>query len=151
MVRHRLVTLRDVLLALPPAIVTVGLAIVACLEITGSHPLSLGPPRSVTEAIAMGDDAAALRLLDGGADVNEMGMIRSGVLFDRVVFATPVETAVLRNQAATLHFLVARGASFPREHLSCLAADVGARAVLPAVGVATCRAGAAWDSLVTRP
>ena len=145
-------TLRHILLALPPSLVTVALAMVACLEIGGAHPLTLGPPRNVAEAIAMRDEAAAMRLLEAGADVNDIGMIRRGVLFDRVVLASPLETAVLVDEPPTLEFLMSRGAQFSREHLACLAADIGARHVLPQLGdTERCRPGETWGTVLSRP
>jgi len=152
MVRHRLLTARNLLLALPPLAVTLGLAIVAGMEMAGSHPLTLGPPRSVAEAIAMRDGASAARLFETAPQANEIEMIRSGILLDRVVLATPLEAAVIVDEASMLEFLVSRGAELPHERLACLAVDVGARAVLSRLGDAsTCRAGEAWAAVLSRP
>lgn len=150
-VRHRLLTVRNLLLALPPMLVTVGLAIVACMESGGRHPLTIGPARNVAEAIAMGDAASALRLMESGASIDEIAMIRPGVLSDRAMFATPLETAVLVDEDAAFELLASRGAELPREHLACLAADIGARAVGARLGRGDCRAGAAWERVLARP
>ena len=149
MVRHRLVT--NILLALPPLAVTLGLAIVACTEIAGAHALTMGEPRSVSEAIALRDGAGAARLVESGADVNAIGLIRPGILSDRPVLATPLETAVIVDAAATLEFLASHGAE-PVASLTCLAADVGARTLRPGRDDAsTCRAGAALQAVLARP
>jgi hypothetical protein len=140
-----------ILLALPPLAVTVGLAIVACSEIAGAHPLTMGEPGGVSEAIALRDAAGAARLVEGGADVNAIGLVRSGILSDRPVLATPLETAVIVDAVAALEFLAARGAALD-DRLACLAVDVGARAVRPRLGDAShCRAGAALRAVVARP
>ncbi len=144
--------MRNVLLAFPSVVVTLGLAIIAGMEMAGSHPLTVGPPRSVSEAIALGDGAAAMRLLSDGADVNEIGMIRRGVLGDRAVLATPLEAAVIVDETVALDFLASRGADPSREHLACLASDVGALAVRSRLSSAErCRPGAAWDAVLRRP
>ncbi len=100
----------------------------------------------------MRDGAAVARLLEKGGDPNEIEMIRSGVLFDRVVLATPLETAVIVDEATILEFLVSRGGELGHDRLSCLAADVGARAVRSRLkDDSTCHAGAAWDAGLARP
>jgi hypothetical protein len=151
MVRHRLVKLGHALLALPPAAVTIGLAILGGAELSGSHPLTMGEPRSVPEAIAMRDDAGAARLAEAGADVNAIGLIRRGVLFDQPVLATPVEAAVLVDASPALDFLISRGASID-ERLPCLAMDIGARAVTKRLGEGSgCHKGATLEAVLDRP
>lgn len=151
MVRYRLVDAIDVLPALPPLALTIAVAVLAAREMSGSHPLTMGAPRSVPEAIAMGDPAAAARLIEGGASVSDIAMIRAGILTDRPVLATPLEAAVLRDQAATIDFLVSRGAARPPD-LWCLARDVNARTVQSRVGgESACRAGDALGAVLARP
>ncbi len=116
--------MRYIALALPAVVVTFGLAVIACAEILGTHPLTMGPPRSVPEAIAMRDDAGAARLIEDGADVDAIGLVRAGVLTDQPLLMTPLEAAVLVDAAAMLDFLVDKGAMVPAE-LPCLAADAG--------------------------
>jgi hypothetical protein len=138
-------------LALPPAAVTLAAAIVAGAEIAGSHPLTLAAARNASEAIAMGDAAAAARLIERGAGISDIGVIRSGVLGERPVLATPIEVAVMRDQAAMVDYLVAHGAA-PPPHLPCLAADAGARSVLGHVGTdPTCHRGEALRAVLSRP
>ena len=150
MVRHRLVAWYA-LPALPPLAVTIAIAVMAVGEMTGSHPLTIGAPRNVAEAIAMGDAAAAARLVETGANVSDVALIRPGILADGPVLATPLEAAVIRDQAGTVEFLVARGATAPSD-LRCLARDVGARSVQQRVGgEAGCRIGDALHAVMARP
>jgi hypothetical protein len=151
MVRHRLVTPLCVLAALAPVAVTVGAALVAAAEIGGAHPLTVGPPRNVAEAIAVGDAATAARLADGGASVTEIAFVRAGLLAPQPILASPLEVAVMLDQAPTVDFLLARGA-VRNEHLACLAADVGAHAARTRVGEPVqCRKGDALRDVLERP
>jgi hypothetical protein len=142
--------MRHAALALPPLIVTVGLAVIACAELLGAHPLTMGPPRSVPEAIAMRDNAGAARLIEAGADVRAIGLVRAGVLIDQPLLLTPLEAAVLTDATAMIDFLVTSGATVPGE-LTCLAADVGARAVRTRLGEGACHSGDALRSVLDRP
>lgn len=142
--------MRHVALALPAALVTFGLAVFACAELLGAHPLTMGAPRSVPEAIAMRDDAAAARFIEEGADVRAIGLVRAGVLDERPLLLTPLEAAVLVDATAMLDFLVASGAAVPSE-LPCLAADVGARAVRARLGDRECHSGDALRGVLARP
>src|SRR5262245_6917036 len=119
MVRNRSVAWYG-LPALPPLAVTIAIAAMAVGEMAGSHPLTIGAPRNVAEAIAMGDAAAAARFVETGASVSDIALIRPGILADGPVLATPLEAAVIRDQAGTVEFLVARGATAPTD-LRCLA------------------------------
>jgi len=142
--------MRHAALALPAALVTAGLAVIACAELMGAHPLTMGAPRSVPEAIAMRDDAGAARLIEEGADIRAIGLVRDGVLTDRPLLLTPLEAAVLVDATAMLDFLVAKGAAVPDE-LACLAADAGARAMRARLGEPTCHTGDALRGVLARP
>jgi len=142
--------MRHFALACPALLVTLSLTVIACAEMLGAHPLTMGPPRSVPEAIAMRDDAGAARLIEEGADVRAIGLVRAGVLTDRPVLLTPLEAAVLVDATAMLDFLVAQGASVPGE-LACLAADAGARAARARLGERTCLSGDALRGVLARP
>lgn len=137
-------------LMVPPLFVTLALACLACAELLGAHPLTIGPPRSVPEAIAMRDDAAAARLIEGGEDVRAIGLVRAGVLGDRPLLVTPLEAAVLVDATAMLDFLVANGATVPTD-LTCLAADAGARAVRARLGEGVCTSGDVLRRVLARP
>lgn len=142
--------MREIALALPAAVVTLALACVAGAEMFGAHPLTMGAPRSVPEAIVMRDAAGAARLIEEGADVHAIGLVRAGVLTDRPVLLTPLEAAVLADATAMLDFLAARGAAVPAE-LACLAADAGARAARAKLGERTCPSGDALRRVLDRP
>ena len=151
MVRHRLVAALYWLPALPPLIVTIAVAVVVVGEIGGAHPLTTGAPRGVAEAIALRDAAAAARFVEGGASASEVGLIRRGILADRAVLATPLETAIILDQPATVDYLTSRGV----EHspaLACLAVDANARLVRSRLGEpGSCRAGDALREVLARP
>jgi hypothetical protein len=126
------VSVRYLLLAAPPLVVTIGLAVLAGAELSGSHPLTMGAPRSVPEAIALRDEATAARLLEDGAAADEIGLIRAGILTGQPVLATPLEAAVLE--------------------LSCLARDIGGRAVPRLLANApACPPGHALQTVLDRP
>jgi hypothetical protein len=142
--------MRHAALALPAALVTVGLAVIACAEILGAHPLTMGPPRNVPEAIVMRDDAAAARLIEEGADMRAIGLVRSGLLTDRPLLVTPLEAAVLVDATSMLDYLVGRGVTLPDE-LACLAADINAPAVRAKLGKRSCPSGEALHRVLARP
>jgi hypothetical protein len=142
--------MRHFALACPALLVTLGLTVFACAEMLGAHPLTMGPPRSVPEAIAMRDEAGAARLIEEGADVRAIGLVRPGILTDRPLLVTPLEAAVLVDATAMLDFLVARGADVPNE-LACLAADAGARTARARLGERTCHSGDALRGVLARP
>lgn len=137
--------------AFPPLVVTGVLACVATGERAGSHPLTIGPPRSAAEAIAMRDPASAMRLIERRAAVNEIGVIRAGILGERAVLATPLEIAVILDQPGIVDVLIARGAERPAD-LGCLAADAHAVAVRSRVGGDHgCQRGEALHRVLARP
>ena len=142
---------RYLLLAAPPLVVTIGLAVLVGAELSGSHPLTMGAPRSVPEAIALRDQATAARLLEDGAAADEIGLIRAGILTSQPVLATPLEAAVLVDAATAIDYLTSRGAHVTPD-LSCLARDVGARAVGRQLADApSCPPGDALQTILDRP
>jgi hypothetical protein len=142
---------RYCLLALPPAAVTIALGVLAGAELAGSHPLTWGEPRNVAEAIALRDGAGAARLLEEGAGINEIGLIRAGILSAQPVLATPLEAAVLVDAAPMFDYLTAHGARATPD-VSCLARDIGARAVRTHIADApSCPPGAALHAVLDRP
>jgi hypothetical protein len=150
-VRHRLVIIRHLLLALPPLVVTIGLAALAGAELSGSHPLTMGVPRGVPEAIALKDEATAARLVEDGAGVDEIGLIRAGILSSQPLLVTPLEAAVLVDSPTAIDYLRARGARVTPD-LGCLASDVGARVVRRQIAdAAACRSGATLQAVLHRP
>jgi hypothetical protein len=151
MVRYRLVSVRYLLLGVPPIGMTVALAMVIAAELSGRHPLTEGAPRSVSEAIALRDEATAARMLEDGASANEIGLIRAGILGDQPVLATPLETAVIVDAVVAFEHVVSRGAPVT-PNLRCLADDVGARTVRQHVpGTTSCPRAAALTEILARP
>ena len=142
--------MRHFALACPALLVTLGLTVFVCAEMLGAHPLTMGPPRSVPEAIAMRDEAGAARLIEEGADVRAIGLVRPGILTDQPLLVTPLEAAVLVDATAMLDFLIAKGADVPNE-LACLAADAGARTARARLGESTCHSGDALRGVLARP
>jgi hypothetical protein len=131
--------------------VMIAVAVVVAGELSGSHPLTLGPPRNAAEAIAMGDLASAARLVESGASANDIGVIRPGILGSRAVLATPLEAAVIRDQADMVEFLIVHGATRSKD-IRCLAADVGATAVQARLNDhVTCGPGDALSAVLARP
>ena len=138
-------------LAAAPIAATMVLVVIVCMEMIGAHPLTRGEPKSAAEAIAMDDPATAARLIEDGAPAGDIELIRAGILGDRPVLATPLEAAVIRDQPATVAFLLSRDRS-PTDRLSCLAADVSARKVQSHLGAAlSCTRGEALQAVLQRP
>jgi hypothetical protein len=78
------------------------------------------------KAIALRDEATAARLLEDGAGVDEIGLIRAGIISSQPILATPLEAAILVDSATAVEYMKSRGARLPPD-LSCLARDIGAR------------------------
>ena len=53
---------------LPAAGLTVGLVVFSLMELAGYTPMSLGPPRNIAEAAALGNGSDILRYLRSGQD-----------------------------------------------------------------------------------
>ena len=144
-------SIRNILLAAPPLVVTIGLAALAGAELSGSHPLTMGAPRSVPEAIALRDEATAARLIEDGAAADEIGLIRAGILSSQPVLATPLEAAVMVDAAGASEYQTSRGVQVPSD-LSCLARDIGARAVRRQITEPpACPPGRALQTVLDRP
>lgn len=151
MVRHRLVSVRYILLAMAPMGVTLSLAIAIAAELSGFHPLTPGAPRSVPEALALRDEATAARMVEDGSSIDAIGLIRAGVLAEQPILATPLEAAVIVDAVVSFEYLVSRGAPVT-PNLGCLADDVGARAVRQQVRDSTpCPRGSALAEILARP
>ena len=148
-------SVRYILLALPPMGLTLSLAIAIGAELCGLHPLTVGEPRSVPEALALRDPATAARMVEDGESVDAIGLIRAGVVGGQPILATPLEAAVMADAAVSFEHLVSHGAPVTA-NLGCLADDVGARAVRqqihdPRAREASCQRGSALAEIVERP
>src|ERR1051325_511086 len=78
----------------------------------------LWPPDDVTlsEAVATRNNAEAVRLIENGANPNQPGRVREGLLTNGyAVTVTPVEAAVGAQRADSLRTLLANGAVVDHE------------------------------------
>ena len=83
----------------------------------------LWPPDSVTlsEAAATRNNAEAVRLIEGGANLDQPSPVRDGLLTSGyAVTITPVEAAVAAQRADSLRTLLANGATVDLEELKVL-------------------------------
>ena len=135
-------------------LVTVALAAFAMLEAAGAHPLTDGLPRNAAEAVAMHDHAALLRFIAAPDSARDMAMVRTGILGDRLMFATPAEAAVLAHDRSALDLLAAHVAwsEADRARLACLAADVHDAALVTFFdSSARCEPGQTMARVLRRP
>jgi hypothetical protein len=83
----------------------------------------LWPPDEVTlsEAVATRNNAEAVRLIEKGANANEPGYVRDGLLTNGyAVTVKPIEAAVGAQRADSLRMLLDNGASVDEEELIVL-------------------------------
>jgi len=81
---------------------------------------------NVSEAVATGNYAELVRLLENGADPTRSGAVRAPLLASEAVVLTPLEAAVLVRNATMMQLLLARGAVLTRSvagRLKCLNAE----------------------------
>ena len=108
---------------------------VAALALTGAWAVVANPAGgwvwppdevNVSEAVATGNYAELVRLLENGDDPTRSRSVRAPLLASQTVVATPLEAAVLVRNATMLQLLVARGAVITRSiagQLKCLNAE----------------------------
>lgn len=97
------------LLGLPAMLV----ALVGLWSFAANNPGGwVWPPDDVTlpEAVATGNYAEVRRLLEGGVDPNPAYDVRGGVLGDRPVRLTPLQSAVRARNRTMLRMLLDQGA-----------------------------------------
>jgi hypothetical protein len=83
----------------------------------------LWPPDEVTlsEAVATRNNAEAVRLIEKGANPNQPGYVRDGLLTNGyAVTVKPIEAAVGAQRADSLRMLLDNGASIDQEELTVL-------------------------------
>lgn len=83
----------------------------------------LWPPDEVTlsEAVATRNNAEAVRLIENGANPNQPGYVRDGLLTNGyAVIVKPIEAAVGAQRADSLRMLLDNGASIDQEELTVL-------------------------------
>ena len=98
-VRHPVVT-RAV--ALPPLVLGVVTLLFLVLSVFGANPLWPRTPLNPAEAVATGDEAEFIRLIQGGADPNARVVVRAGLRESVDVPMTPLEAAVDTQSAVAL-------------------------------------------------
>ena len=124
-----------VAVALPGCLLAVLSAIALALAAFGRHPMWPHEAVNLAEAAGVREEAEVARLIEHGHDPNARYPVRPGVLFERAVNLTPLEAAVLNNDAAIVSQLFARGVAPDASSwvaLRCFAADLRVGPVLDA-------------------
>ena len=106
-VRHS-VAVRAV--ALPPLALGVVTVLFLALTLFGANPLWPRTPLNPAEAVATGDEAEFVRLVQAGADPNARVVVRAGLRESVDVPMTPLEAAVDTQTAQILNTVLQYGA-----------------------------------------
>jgi hypothetical protein len=144
-----------VLAAAPAVLATTAMLAFAARELSGTTPLSYGPVRNVAEAAGSGQVHEVLRFLRAGEDPTRFWPVRAEIISSTVTRPTGLEAALWGGRQL-VELLDRRGFirdAATRQHLACLAKDVGKRDVeeyLSAGGATPCEDGAAFASLKDR-
>lgn len=99
-----------------PVLACVPVAVLALVGAWGVVANTAGgwvwPPDDVnlSEAVATGNYAELVRLVENGADPTRAGSVRAPLLASQAVVVTPLEAAVLVRNATMMQLLLARGA-----------------------------------------
>jgi hypothetical protein len=99
--------------SLPPTVVAVGwLVVLLTWWTTGQHPIWDMVPRNVSEAVALHDGAAVVRLVARGENPNDPGEIREGILAGHAVTLPPLAAAAAAREREMVELLLELGAIF---------------------------------------
>jgi hypothetical protein len=112
----------------PAVAVTIGLVVFSAAELSGGTPLSNGRFRNMAEAAGRGDASEVLRRMRLGDDPNRVEPVDPDIISSRFTRLTPLEAAVFSHHVELVHMLDRLGAIVDvgtRQHLTCLAADIG--------------------------
>jgi len=101
----------SVLIALPTFLGAVLYLIVVAAEIAGGHPIWYLEARNLSEAVALRDGAAAVRLAEQKQDVNATGEVRARLILDAAAMLTPIEAAAGARDEDIVQLLFDLGAS----------------------------------------
>jgi len=148
-------TVLGVMAAAPATFVTLAVLLFAARELSGTTPLSNGPPRNVAEAAGGGEVSEVLRFLRDGQDPREIWLLRPEIISSTVTRATGLEAAIWSGQPL-VELLDRRGFiadSATRHHLACLAKDIGSGEVAAYLSPGVdppCATGAAFAILKER-
>lgn len=116
------------------AAVAVSGAIVVAAATGNSPPFWLGGSLTLSEAAALHDQGALVKLIESGSDPNRVYPLRAGVL--AVVSLTPLEAAVGARRAEMVDLLMLHGASIDSDtwrRLHCFAIEAGAEDVVQTI------------------
>jgi len=97
-------------MALPPLVLAVLMLVILVCAALGVNVLWPRTALNTSEAVATGDEAAFIRLVQAGADPNARVVIRAGLRESVDVPMTPVEAAVDTQSEAALKTVLAYGA-----------------------------------------
>jgi hypothetical protein len=139
----------------PAALATLLVLAFAVREMSGSTPLSDGPPRNVAEAAGTGQVADVVRLLRAGEDPSRFWPVRPDLISSTVTRPTALEAAVWTGSG--LVELLDTGGYIrddeTRRHLACLAQDIRKQEVVSyfsRIDTASCEPGAALAQIQDR-
>ena len=141
--------------ALPAAIATLAVLAFAARELSGTTPLSNGPPRNVAEAAGAGQVSEVLRFLRAGEDPSRFWPVRAEIISEYVTRPTGLEAALWGGRGLVTLFDQRGFIRTPeaRRHLACLAKDIGNRDALSYLspgGTPVCKEGEALASVRDR-
>jgi len=92
----------------------------------GKHPMWPHDEVNLAEAAGVREEAEVARLIERGQDPNARYPVRPGLLFERALSLTPLEAAVVNDDASIAGALLARGAALDASSwvtLRCFAAE----------------------------
>lgn len=141
-------TLLGVMAAAPAVLATLGVLAFAVRETSGTTPFSDGPPLNVAEAAGTGRVSEVLRFLRAGEDPTRFWPVRPDLISSTVTRPTGLEAAVWTG-SGLMELLDQRGYirdAETRQHLACLAKDIGKEEVVVYLfpgGAPACEPGAA--------
>jgi hypothetical protein len=125
-------TLLGLTAAAPAVLATLAVLAFAGRELSGTTPLSDGPPLNVAEAAGSGQVSEVLRFLRAGEDPSRFWPVRPDIISSTVTRPTGLEAAVWTG-SGLMELLDRRGYirdDDTRQHLVCLAQDVGKQEVV---------------------
>jgi hypothetical protein len=142
-------------LAVPPVVGTFILLAFAVAETRGAYPFSYTPPANVAEAAGMGLASEVLRYIRAGQDPRNIYDVRPDIISSSITKVTALEAAVWSRRTRLIELLEGEGAldEDSRQHLTCLAEDIGADELVGALAAdrrAPCIAGAAAGVIEAR-